>query len=103
MLAAIRLLLIGVPYYIQSNYTSTTELKNYSKNINFFQLNLSLGWPEMILDSQMMNTVVSHFQRYNQEVSELHSSSSRILWSFISSHPTLEFPLAKLLQQSCTK
>lgn len=46
-----------VPHYIQSNQLSTTEVKNSSKTINFSQLNLSLAWPETLLDSQIMNTV----------------------------------------------
>ena len=101
VLAATTLILTRLPYYIQSNYFSSTGLKNYSRNTNLFPLNLSSGWPGISLDSQLMNTVVIHFQRCNQKVFRASQLRRGIIWSLISAHPTLESPLAKLPRQPC--
>lgn len=66
------------------------ELKNYSRNTYFFQSTLSLGWPEISPNAQMMTTAAKYFQRHNHKVSELHSSR-RGLFSLFVFHPTLDF------------
>lgn len=55
---------------------------------------LSLRWPEISLNAQLMTTAANHFQRCNQKVPELHSS--RIPW-LLSLLPTLDFFSTELL------